>query len=84
MERCALKKFCVGTIDCLKPGFELGKRFKGATNCVVSCCDGDNCDPPTPLKCYQCQGKGDIRITSKIYHLKPNISVKDAIYFHPN
>ena len=60
--QCVLKTFCVGTIDCLKDGFELGKRYKNATNCVVSCCEGDNCDPPVPLKCYQCQGKGKYKI----------------------
>ena len=36
----------------------LGKRFKNATNCVVSCCEGENCNPSVPLKCFQCQGKG--------------------------
>ena len=58
MEDCSLRKFCIGNIDCLKDGFELGKRFKNATNCVVSCCEGENCNPPAPLKCFQCQGKG--------------------------
>lgn len=59
MKQCVMKEFCVGNIDCLKDRFELGKRFKNATDCVVSCCDKDNCDPPTPLKCHQCQGKGN-------------------------
>lgn len=48
MEDCSLRKFCIGNIDCLKDGFELGKRYKNATDCVVSCCEGDNCDPSEP------------------------------------
>ena len=59
MKQCVMKEFCVGSIDCLKDKFELGKRFKNATDCVVSCCDKDNCNPTTPQKCYQCQGKGN-------------------------
>ena len=62
-EQCVLKKYCVGSIDCLADGFELGKRYKNATDCVVSCCDGDNCVPPVPLKCYKCQGKGKYDIS---------------------
>ncbi len=51
MKRCVMKKFCVGDIDCLKDGFELGKLYKNASNCVVSCCEVDNCDPgnSTPM-----------------------------------
>ena len=57
-QQCVLRKFCVGSIDCLTDNFELGKRYKNATDCVLSCCDGDNCDPPVPLQCYKCHGKG--------------------------
>lgn len=62
LEMCTLAKFCVGNIDCLEDGYEVGKPFKNATDCVVSCCEGDNCDPPVPLKCHRCQGKGDINL----------------------
>ena len=58
VETCTLKTNCIGSIDCLKDGFELGKKYPNATDCVVSCCEGDNCDPGVPLKCYKCQGKG--------------------------
>ncbi|XP_028408910.1 uncharacterized protein LOC114531503 isoform X2 [Dendronephthya gigantea] len=65
-EICASKSYCVGTIDCSKLTTDFGKRYKGATNCVTSCCDEDNCDPPAPLKCYQCQGKGKTCKTNSI------------------
>ena len=66
LERCAKREFCIGNIDCLKDGFGLGNFYKNATNCVVACCEGDNCNPSAPLKCYQCQGKGtDIRTLLK-------------------
>ena len=58
VERCALKQVCVGTIDCKKDKFEFAKRYPGATNCVVSCCQGDNCNPQPALQCYVCKGKG--------------------------
>ena len=69
METCTLRKFCIGNIDCLKDGFELGKRFKNATDCVLSCCEGENCNPSPPLKCHQCQRKGaDIGNILKLIH----------------
>ncbi|XP_028403390.1 uncharacterized protein LOC114526087 [Dendronephthya gigantea] len=65
-EICASKSYCVGTIDCSKLTTDFGKRYKGATNCITSCCDEDNCDPPAPLKCYECQGKGKTCKTNSI------------------
>lgn len=59
VEQCTKKEYCRGTIDCLQDGFELGKGFPGASDCVVSCCLGDNCNPKTPLKCHQCKGEGE-------------------------
>lgn len=78
LEMCTLAKFCVGNIDCLEDGYELGNAFKNATDCVVSCCEGDNCDPPVPLKCHQCQGKGDSRFNRPNYM---SASFQTIIYF---
>lgn len=58
LEGCVLKKHCVGSIDCKEDGFELGKRYSGASHCVVGCCEGDNCNPPYPLRCHRCKGAG--------------------------
>ena len=66
MERCTLKKFCIGTIDCLKDGFELGKAYPGASGCVVSCCEGDDCNPKVPLRCHKCKGQRETCSNSSV------------------
>ncbi|XP_028408906.1 uncharacterized protein LOC114531500 [Dendronephthya gigantea] len=65
-EACASLNHCAGTLNCSKLGTDFGNLFEGATNCITSCCDADNCDPPAPLKCYQCQGKGTTCKTNSI------------------
>jgi hypothetical protein len=58
-EGCVKDGLCVGSIDCNTNGFKLGKRYKNGTKCVVTCCDGDNCNHTFPFNCFNCQGKGE-------------------------
>ena len=58
-EGCVKDGLCIGSIECNKDGFKLGKLYKNGTSCVVTCCDGDNCNHTFPFYCWQCQGKGE-------------------------
>lgn len=58
-EGCVKDGLCIGSIDCNKDGFKLGERFKNGSNCLVTCCEGDNCNHTFPFYCYECQGKGE-------------------------
>ena len=58
-EGCVKDGLCVGSVDCNKTGFKLGERFKNGRNCVVTCCEGNNCSHTFPFYCYECHGKGE-------------------------
>lgn len=58
-EGCVKDGLCIGSIDCNKDGFKLGERYKNGSNCIVTCCDGDNCNHTFPFYCFECQGKGE-------------------------
>ena len=58
-EGCVKDGLCDGSVDCNKTGFKLGERFKNGRNCVVTCCEGNNCSHTFPFYCYECHGKGE-------------------------
>ena len=58
-EGCVKDGLCVGSVDCNKNGFKLGKRYKNGSKCIVTCCDDDNCNHTFPFYCFHCQGKGE-------------------------
>lgn len=65
-ELCIPEKFCIGTINCNQEGFEYSGLRPGASDCVNTCCQGENCNPKPALKCYRCKGKGETCSSSSV------------------